>query len=173
MLNLDALNKQLESTKPTSSGSSEELKKWMITSLKEGSEITFSLVESHAHIVDEGSPFVSVVEYSLKSKKSSFGFTKILPKSSFDETLSDPVAGFLQILKDMYAKKNDGDNRIPKELYKTLMPRLYWYVPVVIKQRENEPRKDYLIRVVVAYLKEVDHTGHFNTNYPDTKQTLN
>ena len=39
---------------------------------------------------------------------------------------------------------------------------------IEIKQRENEPRKDYLIRVVVAYLKEVDHTGHFSTGYPDT-----
>jgi hypothetical protein len=37
-----------------------------------------------------------------------------------------------------------------------------------IKARENEPRKDYLIRVAVAYLKEVDHTGAFATHYPDT-----
>lgn len=39
---------------------------------------------------------------------------------------------------------------------------------IEIKQRENEPRKDYLIRVVVAYLKEVDHTGYFGANYPYT-----
>lgn len=38
---------------------------------------------------------------------------------------------------------------------------------IEVKQKEGEPRKDYLIRVVVAYLKEVDHTGHFNTGYPD------
>lgn len=39
---------------------------------------------------------------------------------------------------------------------------------IEIKQRENEPRKDYLIRVVVAYLREVDYTGQFVTNLPDT-----
>jgi len=39
---------------------------------------------------------------------------------------------------------------------------------IEIKLRENESRKDYLIRVAVAYLKEVDHTGQFQTNYPDT-----
>lgn len=39
---------------------------------------------------------------------------------------------------------------------------------IEIKQREGEPRKDYLIRVVVAYLKHVDYTGGFDTMYPDT-----
>jgi hypothetical protein len=39
---------------------------------------------------------------------------------------------------------------------------------IEVKQKGNEPRKDYLIRVAVAYLKEVDHTGHFYTDYPDT-----
>lgn len=34
---------------------------------------------------------------------------------------------------------------------------------VTIELRENENRKDYLIRVAVAYLKYVDHTGHFMT----------
>lgn len=39
---------------------------------------------------------------------------------------------------------------------------------ITVKLREGESRKDYLIRVTVAYLKHVDHTGHFSTGYPDT-----
>ena len=39
---------------------------------------------------------------------------------------------------------------------------------IEIKPRENEDRKDFLIRVAVAYLNEVDHTGHFMTDYPET-----
>ncbi len=39
---------------------------------------------------------------------------------------------------------------------------------ITVKLRKGESRKDYLIRVAVAYLKHVDHTGHFQTGYPDT-----
>lgn len=39
---------------------------------------------------------------------------------------------------------------------------------IEVKQNQGESRKDYLIRVAVAYLLKVDHTGHFSTGYPDT-----
>ena len=39
---------------------------------------------------------------------------------------------------------------------------------ITVTPKPEEPRKDYLIRVAVAYLKKVDHTGHFQTHYPDT-----
>ena len=138
MINLDALNKQFETVEPKKSIGSKEADKFLIKSLPEGSEIAFSLVESHPHQVESGSPFIFVSEYFLKTKKTSYGQTRVLPKSSFDETLIDPIATFLANVKEMYASKNDGDNTIPKELYKTLMPRAYAYVPVVVKNQENQ-----------------------------------
>lgn len=37
-----------------------------------------------------------------------------------------------------------------------------------IIQKENENRKDYLIRVVVTHLKHIDYIGDFITNESDT-----
>ena len=39
---------------------------------------------------------------------------------------------------------------------------------IKIELRENESRKDYLIRVAVAYLRYVDYTGQFSTQYPES-----
>jgi len=39
---------------------------------------------------------------------------------------------------------------------------------IEVKKIEGESRKDYLIRVAVAYLKHVDNTPHLLTGYPDS-----
>lgn len=138
-MNLDALQKQVQNVKGGgNSKSAEDRKRWQVPTLQVGEEMTFSLVENHKHAVLDGSPFVPVKQYRFKSKSSKFGSNSIVHESAFDESLIDPVSTYLEKLKEKYAEKNNGDNTIPKELYRTLMPTTYLYVPVVVRQKENE-----------------------------------
>lgn len=137
-MNLNALNALVKETKQGGGGLSSELrKKWQTPTLDVGDEITFSIVETHKHQVSDDMPFVPVVHYRLSDSSSKYGKTTVIPKSSFDDTLKDPVAFYLGKLKEEYKAKT-GSDQLPKELYKSLMPTTYIFVPVVIQNRENE-----------------------------------
>lgn len=191
-MNLDVLKQQIKKSKEKSggSGSSDKLKSmretWTVPKLKaDGESVTFSIVENHKHEVEDDFPFVSVPMYSMFDKDSSMlvdkelqaGRNMVVPNSSFDPMEVDPIKAYL----DMARKKdieNGGNGMIDKNLYKSLNPIVYTYVPVVVKNQENQGVKWLrLSPSVYKTLTEdilmdcVDENGKINSDFKLKRQS--
>lgn len=150
-MNLEVLKEQIKKSKEKSGGgSSNELKSlretWTVPKLKnDGDVVTFSIVEDHDHQLIDDWPFVDVSMYSLYDRESKIlfdsnleaGKNMITPESSFDPMEVDPIKAYLDMVRKK-DKESGGDGMIDKSLYKSLTPTVYTYVPVVVKNQENQ-----------------------------------
>lgn len=139
MIDLSKLKQQVSETQRKSNVDiSEARKNWKVPTLKEKDSLVFSLVLKHKHQVEDGSPFVPLISYRLNSKESQYGTQEVYPESSFDETKIDPIEGFLELQKRTAREENDGDDNIPKELWKSLQKHVYRWVPVISTEFPSE-----------------------------------